>query len=85
MAEIGLMGYPEISHSEHFFEFDCKMPPKPWVIVTLHSHVVQALQPVLDLRREVLSSLVRPGTDGIENRLKWTGICNLENDFLHIP
>ena len=39
MAEIGLMGYPEISHSEHFFKFDCKMPPKPWVIVTLHQNV----------------------------------------------
>ena len=37
------MGYPEISHSEHFFKFDCKMPPKPWVIVTLHSETAGAL------------------------------------------
>ena len=30
------MGYPEISHSEHFFRFDCHIPPKLPVIVTLH-------------------------------------------------
>ena len=37
MAEIGLMGYPEISHSEHFFRFHCHIPPKLPVIVTLHT------------------------------------------------
>ena len=34
---IGLMGYAEISHSGHFFRFDCKISVrKPSVIVTLH-------------------------------------------------
>ena len=44
---------------------------------------VHGLQPLVV--RVVLRSLLRPGTDGIENRLKLTGVFNLENNFVQIP
>ena len=35
--------------------------------------------------RVVLSSLVRPGTDSLQNRLKYTVIRSLEMSFFRIP